>query len=124
MNDVKLKRHPLVFLAFVLSLVIFVNPGHADMMWSAVHRHDIKSGIISTLICFAVVLIPLILGMILTERKPARWQKSKLAVATLVILAFGIALNINSWHSLINRKDSASQASEAIVPQGGVQPQR
>ena len=55
MNEMKLDRHPLVFLAFVLAIVVFILPTHADLMLSASMAQRPATMVAVTAACFAVV---------------------------------------------------------------------
>ena len=101
MNDRRRRRHPLVFLAFILALLVFVLPTHADYVFAAVATRRPMSMAIVTVVCFAVVLLPLITCSVLTSRNPVRWEKSKLATATWVILGLGLIFNGLGWYMLV-----------------------
>ena len=98
MNEKKPRRHPLVFSAFIVALVVFILPTHADLMFSAIAARQPAVMTIVTTISFAVVLIPLIAGSVLTTRRPERWCKSRYAIATWVILALALLLNCFEWY--------------------------
>ena len=93
-------RHPLVFIAFVLAILVFIMPTQADLMFAAWASQSALPMFLATVICFPVVLLPLIAGRALTRRHPDRWCKSKLATATWVLLAFGAFCNCAGWIQL------------------------
>jgi hypothetical protein len=103
-------RHPLVFIAFILSLIVFVLPTHADLMFSAITARRPGAMAMATLVCFGLVLIPLITGSLLTRRHPQRWRKSRLSVATWVISGLALLFNCFGWWTIATRKAEANQA--------------
>ena len=86
MNQDKPVRNPLVFLAFSLAVVFFVLPTYTGLMFPVIVRHRAGGMAVVIAICFTLVLAPQILGSVLTARHPDRWRKSRLTVATWVIL--------------------------------------
>ena len=97
MKEQQIQRHPLIFAAFVLSLIMFVMPSHADLAFSAVIRHKLCDLAVATLLCFGVVLAPLITGSYITRRHPERWRRSRLATTTWVILGLSLVVNGFMW---------------------------
>ena len=93
-NQTQPSRHILVFAAFVLAVLLFVFPTYADLMFAA--RDPLDMGV-ATLVCFGIVLIPLVIGSALTRRQPQRWRKSRLATATWLILALWFLLSAFGW---------------------------
>jgi len=91
MNTQESKRHPLVSCAFVLTFFIFILPTYADLIFGATRHRDLTAGILWTLGCCTMVLIPLSLGSLITTRNPNRWSKSKLVLAIWVIMAINVA---------------------------------
>lgn len=116
MKEGKPRRHPLVFCAFILALVVFILPTHTDLMFSAITTRGPGGIAVVTLICFGVVLLPLIVGLLLTRRSPDRWTKSKLATATWVILGLALVSDCFVWRTLIHREEPVNQASQETSP--------
>ena len=73
-----------------------------------------------TLICFGLVLIPLITGSFLTRNRPERWKKSKLFVTTWAILGVAVLVNGFGWYTLVIRPETAN--SESSTRRGGCLP--
>ena len=86
MGDAKLKPHPLVFVSFLLCVLVFCLPTAADLVFGAwIHDGPAMACIVMWL-CTAIVLVPLILGTVLTKRYPEKYRKRKLATVVWAIV--------------------------------------
>lgn len=98
-NDGSRRRHFLIFLAFVLTVLVFILPTYGDLLWAAIHSRDRVALCAAALACVGVVLIPLVIGSALTRRHPQRYRKSRLATATWLILAVWFLVSVCVWYS-------------------------
>ena len=73
-----------------------------------------------TLACFGVVLVPLLVGSVLTRRQPQRWRKSRLATATWLILALWFLVSAWVWYSLFADARSAHDATDMTSEATGI----
>ena len=100
MRKRKLRRHILVFLAFILSLYIFALPTAASLCHVLLISNNPINSYYAFVICMIIVFIPLIIGNILTRKKPEKYLKSKLAIAVWVIIIINIVLYLLSVYNL------------------------
>lgn len=105
----------MVFVAFILSLIVFLAPTYADLMFSALRFRDFGAAIIIMAACLLVVLVPLFLSSILTRRNPTRWVRSKLATATWVIIGISIGFTALFWFNVATKTKTENNVPEDIV---------
>ena len=98
MEKPKLQRHILVFLAFILSLLVF--PTVVDLNYGLLNSNNPINSFYAFAICMIIVCIPLIIGNILTRKQPEKYLKSKLVIVVWVIIIINIVVYLLSVYNL------------------------
>jgi hypothetical protein len=74
MNEPKQSYHPLTTVAFAGAVLLFMLPGQAVLVLTAVKSYHFIQAILIVVICTSIVLVPLIYASIQTKKRPERWK--------------------------------------------------
>lgn len=88
-----IRRHPLIFPAFLVSLFVLVIPVQADTVYAALHAHRFWYALSVAAGTILLALGPLLWGELMTKRHPQRWKRTLLNTVVWVIIGLNVSLN-------------------------------
>ncbi len=114
MKKIKLRRHILIFLAFILCLLIFLLPTAGDLYVIAFLSDRPFQAFFSFLVCIVIVLSPLIIGIVLTKKHPEKYFKSKLVITVWIIIGINLIFYVMSMYDYLKRANKKIEKAEII----------